>query len=54
MSREFDSWKYSHSTKLDQKPQIFVNPSFRTLCGLKSSGLLSFDNMTIIHELKIG
>ena len=32
MSGEFDSRKDSHSTKLEQRPQIFVKLSFRELC----------------------
>ena len=49
MSGEFDSRKDSHSTKLEQRPQIFVKLSFRELCGSKLSGLHPFDNMVIIH-----
>ena len=33
MSGEFDSRKDSHSTKLEQRPQIFVKLNFRELCG---------------------
>ena len=49
MSGQFDSRKDSHSTKLEQKPQIFVKLGFRELCGSKLSGLHPCDNMTIIH-----
>ena len=49
MSGEFYSRKDSHSTKLEQRPQIFVKLSFRELCGSKLSGLHPFDNMAIIH-----
>ena len=33
MSGEFDSRKDLHSTKLEQRPQIFIKLSFRELCG---------------------
>ena len=49
MSGEFDLRKYSHSTKLEGRPQTFVKLSFRELCGSKLSGLHPFDNMAIIH-----
>ena len=49
MSGESDSRKESHSTKLEQKPQIFVKQSFKKLCSSKLSGLHPFDNMAIIH-----
>ena len=49
MSAEFDSRKDSHSTKLEQGPQIFIKLSFRELCGSKLSGLHSFDSVAIIH-----
>ena len=49
MSGEFDSKKDSHSTKLEQRPQIFVKLTFKELCGSKLSGLHPFDNMAIIH-----
>ena len=39
MSREFDSRKDSHPTKLEGRPQIFVKVSFRELYGSKLSGL---------------
>ena len=52
MSREFDSKKESHSTKLERRPQILVKLSFRELCGSKLSGLHPFDNMVIIHWVK--
>ena len=54
MSGEFDSRKDSHSTKLEQRPPIFLKLSFRELCGSKLYGLHPFDNMTIIHYLKMG
>ena len=53
MSGEFDSRKDSHSTKFKQKPQIFSKLSFREFCDSKLSGLYPFDNMIIIHELKL-
>ena len=49
MSGGFDSRKDSHSTKLEQRPQLFVKLSFMELCGSKLSGLRPFDNMAIIH-----
>ena len=52
MSGEFDSRKYSHSTKLEQRPWIFVKLSFRELYGSKLSGLHPLDNMVIIHWVK--
>ena len=50
MSGEFDSRKDSHSTKLEQRPPIFLKLSFRELCGSKLYGLHPFDNMTIIQK----
>ena len=44
MSGEFDLRKDSHSIKFEQRPQIFVKPSFRQLCDSKLSGLHPFDN----------
>ena len=49
MSGEFDSRKDSQSTKLEQRPQIFVKLSFRKLCDSKLSGLHAFDSMAIIY-----
>ena len=49
MSGEFDSRKDSQSTKFEQKPQIFVNLSFKELCDSKLTSLHAFDNMAIIH-----
>ena len=49
MSDKFDSRKDSHSTKFEQRPQIFVKLSFREFCDSKLSGLHPFDNMVIIH-----
>ena len=49
MSGEFDLRKDLQSTKFKQRPQIFVNLSFRELCDSKLSGLHGFDNMSIIH-----
>ena len=49
MSREFDSRKYSHSTKSEQRSQIFVKLDFRELCESKLSDLQPFDNMAMIH-----
>ena len=45
MSGEFDSRKDSQSNKLERRPQIFVNLSFRELCNSKLSGLHAFDKM---------
>ena len=33
MSGEFDSRKGSYSTKLEQRPQMFIKLRFRELCG---------------------
>ena len=49
MSGEFDSRKDLQSTKFEQRPQIFVNLSFRELCNSRLSGLHAFDNLAIIH-----
>ena len=49
MSGQFDSRKDSQSTKVEQRPQIIVKPSFRELCNSKLSSLHGFDNMAIIH-----
>ena len=49
ISREFDLRKDSHSTNLEQRPQIFVKLSFTESCGSKLSGIHPFDDMTIIH-----
>ena len=49
MSGEFDSRKYSQSTKFKKRPLIFVKISFGELCHSKLSGLHAFDNMAIIH-----
>ena len=52
ISGEFDSRKDSDSTKLEQRPRIFVKLSFRELCCSKLSGLHPFDYMAIIHRVK--
>ena len=49
MSGEFDSRKYSHSTKLERRPQIFVKAKFREFCGSKLADLHPFDNIARIH-----
>ena len=54
MSGEFDSRKDSCSTKLEQRPQMFVNLSFREMLSgylviSKLAGLHPFDNMAIIQ-----
>ena len=49
MPGEFDSGKDSHLAKLERSPRIFIEVSFRELCGSKLSGLHAFDNMAIIH-----
>ena len=54
MSGEFDSRNYSHSTKFEQRSQIFVKLDFRELCDSKLSDLHAFDNMAMIHWVKIG
>ena len=43
--RKVDSRKDSHSTKLEQRPQIFVKLIFKELCGSKLFGLHLFDKM---------
>ena len=53
MSGDFDSRKDSQSTKFEQRPQIFVKLSFRELYDSKLPGLHPFDNMAIIHRVKI-
>ena len=53
MSGEFDSRKDSQSPTFEQSPQISVKQSFRKFCDSKLSDLRHFDNMTIIHRVKI-
>ena len=52
MSGEFDSKKYSQSTKFEQRPRIFVKFSFGKSCDSKSSDLDPFHNMAINHTVK--
>ena len=47
ISRELDSRKDLHSTKLKLKPPILVKLCFREKCGSELSGLHPFDNMVI-------
>ena len=47
MSREFDSRKDSHPTKLESRSQILVKLCFRELGDSKLSGLHTFDNTAI-------
>ena len=54
MPGEFDSRKDSQSTKFERRAQIFVRLSLRELCDSKLSGLHAFDNMPIVHCVKIG
>ena len=49
MLGEFDARKDSYLINLERRPQIFVNLSFRELCGSKLSGLHPFYNAAIIH-----
>ena len=49
MSEDFESRKDSHSTKLEQRPKIFVKLSSRELCSSKLSGLHPFDYMVIVY-----
>ena len=49
MSEEFDSKKDSHSTKYEQRPQIFVKLSFREFCDSELSGLQPFVNLALIY-----
>ena len=51
MSGEFDSRENSHSTKLEQRPLIFLKLSFRELYESKLSGLHAFDSITIIKNV---
>ena len=51
MSGEFDSRKYSHSTKFKRRPKIFVKLSF-IVAWSKLSDLHPFDNMAITRWLK--
>ena len=53
MSGEFDSGKYLHSIKFEQRPQILLNLSFRELCDSKLSGLCPLNNNGHFIELKI-
>ena len=52
MKGEFDSRKDSHSTKLEQKPWIFVKLSLRELCGSKSCRLHPFDKIPVTYWVK--
>ena len=54
MSGEFDSRKDSQSEKFERRPRIFVKLNFRKLRDSKLFGLHPFDNMAIIHRVKIG
>ena len=49
MSGVFDSRKDLHSTKIEQRPLIFVKLSFRELCDSKLSSIHPFGNMVMIH-----
>ena len=51
MSREFDLRKDSQTTKFEERPQMFIKPSFRELCDSKLSGLNTFDNKDVIHKV---
>ena len=53
MSREFGSRKDLQLTEFEQRPQIFVKLSFRELYDSKLSGLHPFDNVAIIHRVKL-
>ena len=54
MSKEFGWRKDSNLKKIEQRPQILVELSFRALCDSKLSGLCPFDNNSHFIELKIG
>ena len=54
ISGEFDLRRDSQSTQFEWRPQIFVKLGFRELCDSKLSGLHPFDNMAIIHWVKVG
>ena len=46
--------KDSQWAKFEQRPQVFAKLSLRELCDSELSGLHLFDNMAIIHWVKIG
>ena len=52
MSGEFDSRKDSQSTKFEQRPQIFVKPSFRESSNSRLSGLHGHNSLSL-NWLKI-
>ena len=54
MSGEFESRKYSRSTKLERRLGIFAKLSLRELYDSTLSGLHPPDNMAIIHWVKNG
>ena len=52
MLEEFDSRKDLQSAKFEQRPQIFVKPSFRELCDSKLSGLHAFGHNSLTLNWK--
>ena len=52
MSGELSSRKDSHSTKFEQRPQVFVKLRFRELCDSKLSSLHPFNNSLVKNKLK--
>ena len=54
MSEELIQGKIHIQQKFEKQPQIFVKQSYRESCNSELSGLDPFDNMTIIHWVKIG
>ena len=54
MSGEFDSRKYSHPTKFEQRPWILVKLNFREFCDSTLSGLHTFDKIVLSLSYKRG
>ena len=52
MSEEFDARKDSHSTKLEQRPQILIKLGFRELYDLKSYLVYVFLKIWLSHGVK--
>ena len=52
MSEEFDARKDSHSTKLEQRPQILIKLGFRELYDLKSYLVEVFLKIWLSHGVK--
>ena len=54
MSGEFDSRKYSHPTKFEQRPRILVKLNFREFCDSTLSGLHTFEKIVLSLSYKRG